>query len=545
MKKLLCIFVSALLAAGVFGVTASAANETVVEFMAFDTIEPGNYLSPAEGVTTAINEASYYDELFDTIYYSLANMESTIDFTKFNFPITEEYSKIIGKVYNYVTLLSPELFLGITLGDSFSGVLNSNNEPIIKSIDVSYDRTKTEYNEQYKEYKQELDSIVAAVPQGLTDLEKVLYTYNYLALNFRYEQNYHNVPKENLIRDVYNFFTKGEGVCYAYSSAFIAIMNEIGIKATYAIDDADEHAWNIVYLDGKPYHIDCTHADPTSDGTVEENSEDGVKQVTYCYDTVGLVSYDHFLKSDDTIKNACELHKEYTTYEEMLFGTDISCIDTEYDSGYVWLNGTVASPFTYCDGSWYYMDYYDDNPKDNVNGITRLLKMDNTFKSSIETEAVIDDIWYTDESHWYFWPGYFGSIFTFGNEVCYSTPKGFSLYNPQTSSITELSCEKYDLGSNSIYGCSYDGHGNIKVLCQSSPKDVPKNNITVKVSMGSNAAALTATQKFIITGECDKNWGYFDVSGDIGIDIRDLVALKKRAASVSGGNSGEYFPGNW
>lgn len=532
MKKLLCIFVSALLAAGVFGVTASAANETVVEFMAFDTIEPGNYLSPAEGVTTAINEASYYDELFDTIYYSLANMESTIDFTKFNFPITEEYSNIIGKVYNYVTLLSPELFLGITLGDLFSGVLNSNNEPIIKSIDVSYDRTKTEYNEQYKEYKQELDSIVAAVPQGLTDLEKVLYTYNYLALNFRYEQNSYNVPNEDRIRDVYNFFTKGEGVCYAYSQAFIAIMNELGIKATYAIDDAHNHAWNIVYLDGKPYHIDCTHADPISKVTVEEKIEDDVKQVTYCYDTAGLVSYDHFLKSDNTI-NACEEHSEYTTYEEKLFGTDISCTDTAYDSGYVWLNSTVASPFTYCDGSWYYMDYNGDKDE------TWLVSTDNTFKSADYKVVKIDDVWDADGGG--NWLGYFGSIFTFGNEVCYSTPEGFSLYNPQTGSITELSCEKYDLGSNSIYGCSYDGHGNIKVLCQSSPNDVPKNNITVKVSMGSNAAALTATQKFIITGECDKNWGYFDVSGDIGIDIRDLVALKKRAASVSVGDSGGWI----
>ena len=214
-----------------------------------------------------------------------------------------------------------------------------------------------------------------------------------------------------------------------------------------------------------------------------------------------------------------------------MFGTDISCTDTAYDSGYVWLNSTVASPFTYCDGSWYYMEYNSGEDE------TWLLRTDNTFKSADYRVVKIDDVWDADGGgHWL---GYFGSIFTFGNEICYNGPDSFRLYNPQTGKVSELNCEKYNLGGKNIYGCSYDGHGNIKVLCESTPNDVPQNNIIVKVSMGSNADALVATQKFILTGECDKNWGYFDVSGDIGIDIRDLVALKKRAAS------GEFFPGNW
>ena len=388
----------------------------------------------------------------------------------------------------------------------------------IKNITVSYITSKEEYDAKYAEYKEKLDSIVAAVPQGLTDVEKVFYIYNYLALNFEYQSDYDD-EAGTTIRDAYNFFTQGKGVCMAYSYAFIAIMNELGIESTLAIDNTDNHAWNIVLLNDKAYHIDCTFADPLFGN----------------FDKTGYVGYEYFLLSDSELLKR-PLHSEYTTYEKMLFGTDIICDDSTYESGYVWLNSTVASPFTYCDGNWYYMDY---------NSNTKLLKVNDDFKSVIDTGVTVNDKWYDGASTSRYWQGYFGSIFTFGNEVCYSTPKGFSLYNPQTSSITELSCEKYDLGSNSIYGCSYDGHGNIKVLCKSSPNDVPKNNITVKVSMGSNAAALTATQKFIITGECDKNWGYFDVSGDIGIDIRDLVALKKRAASVSVGDSGEYFPGNW
>lgn len=513
MKKLLCIFVSALLAAGVFGVTASAsAKEEAVETAIFNAAEFGNYLSSSEA-GTKLYSSTDVDELYNVIYNGILNSETQIDVSSYQLSKNDENLNLVYYIIEHIVCKYPEL--NFKKGKGFSYSYNENTNKIL-SILLTYNEN---YALQYAEYKEILDNIVANIPQGLTDLEKVLYTYNYLALNFRYEQNYLNVPDEDLIRDVYNFFTKGEGVCVAYSLAFIAIMNEIGIKATYVKDDYDRHAWNIVYLDNEPYHIDCTFADPTVEGKTDE--------VTYAYDTAGLVNYNCFLKSDLTL-NSDNQHNEYTTFEELLFGNSIRCNDTAYDSGYVWLNSTIASPFTYCDGSWYYMDYNGDKDE------TWLVSTDNTFKSADYKVVKIDDVWDADGGG--NWLGYFGSIFTFGNEVCYSTPEGFSLYNPQTGSITELSCEKYDLGSNSIYGCSYDGHGNIKVLCESSPKDVPENNITVKVSMGSNAAALTATQKFIITGECDKNWGYFDVSGDIGIDIRDLVALKKRAASVSVGD---------
>lgn len=535
MKKLLCIFVSALLAAGVFGVTASAsAKEEAVKTAVFNSAEFGNYLSSAEA-GTQLYSSTDVDELYNVIYNGILNSETPIDISSYQLSVNEENLNLVYDIIEHIFCKYPELSFK---KEKYFSYLPNNNK--ISKVLLTYNEN---YALQYAEYKEILDNIVANIPQGLTDLEKVLYTYNYLALNFRYEQNFYNVPDEDLIRDVYNFFTKGEGVCVAYSRAFIAIMNELGIKATYAIDDADKHAWNIVYLDGKPYHIDCTHADPISEGTVEEKIEDDVKQVTYCYDTAGLVSYYHFLKSDNTIKNACEKHSEYTTYEEKLFGTDISCTDTAYDSGYVWLNSTIASPFTYCDGSWYYMDYNSSNQQ------ATLLKTNN-FLNSVATEAKVNDIWYENadpysERHY----GYKGSVFTFGNEVCYSTRGDIKLYNPKTNTISDLDYTKPTLTEDQkakyIYGCSYDGHGKITLLLKKDGADVPIDNITIRVNMGSNAAALTATQKFIITGECDKNWGYFDVSGDIGIDIRDLVALKKRAASVSGGDSGEYFPGNW
>ena len=529
MKKLLCIFVSALLVAGVFGVTASASGissvtKTIKIYNSGDILpaEPITQLTIKEqqllyGGNEQNGSESVTDLLFNTIYDNLKNMNTEIDISSFELLWTQENINIVSAAYNYIMLVSPDLFMKTDINVGYHSGM-SHGKTIIHDITVSYITSKEEYDAKYAEYKEKLDSIVTDIPQGLTDVEKVFYIYNYLALNFEYQSDYDD-EAGTTIRDAYNFFTQGKGVCMAYSYAFIAIMNELGIESTLAIDNADNHAWNIVLLNDKAYHIDCTFADPLFGN----------------YDKTGYVGYEYFLLSNSEMLTR-PLHSEYTTYEKMLFGTDIICDDSTYESGYVWLNSTVASPFIYCDGNWYYMDY---------NSNTKLLKVNDDFKSVIDTEVTVNDKWYADASAGRYWSGYFGSIFTFGNEVCYSTPDSFRLYNPQTGKVSELSCEKYNLGGKNIYGCSYDGHGNIKVLCESSPNDVPKNNITVKVSMGSNAVDLAAAQKFILTGECDKNWGYFDVSGDIGIDIRDLVALKKRAASVSGGNSGEYFPGNW
>ncbi len=70
----------------------------------------------------------------------------------------------------------------------------------------------------------------------------------------------------------YGFLTEGEGICSGYTDTFKLLADMLRIENTVvtgtALAQREEHAWNMVKLDGKWYHIDCTWDDfvPDEDG---------------------------------------------------------------------------------------------------------------------------------------------------------------------------------------------------------------------------------------------------------------------------------------
>ncbi len=72
-------------------------------------------------------------------------------------------------------------------------------------------------------------------------------------------------------------------LCQGYAQSFQLIAQDLGFKVMLISGLADnvDHAWNLVWLDGQPYHVDLTHDDPVPDG----GSADPVTHV-------------HFLRSD-------------------------------------------------------------------------------------------------------------------------------------------------------------------------------------------------------------------------------------------------------
>lgn len=56
------------------------------------------------------------------------------------------------------------------------------------------------------------------------------------------------------------------GVCANYSQLFRSMCNRVGIPCIYVIGGASgiDHAWNMVYIDGKWQYVDCTWDDPVT-----------------------------------------------------------------------------------------------------------------------------------------------------------------------------------------------------------------------------------------------------------------------------------------
>lgn len=89
-----------------------------------------------------------------------------------------------------------------------------------------------------------------------TDYEKEKFIHDYLAATVEYDMN---APMN---QSAYSVMGYGRSVCAGYARAFQLMMQNLGIPCYYCTGFAGEdHAWNIILLDGKYYNVDVTWDD--------------------------------------------------------------------------------------------------------------------------------------------------------------------------------------------------------------------------------------------------------------------------------------------
>lgn len=268
-------------------------------------------------------------ELYDRIYSAYMNFETLINISDLSIEFNDEGKTLINKCINY--FLNNTLCIYDKSSISYSLAYNSQLYVYIRliytNVDIESVKSKIETT------KRLVSDIAKKVPNNISDIAKMLYVHDYLAVNFEYDMS-------KKYRTVYDFLTQKSGVCSAYALTFAAIMNEIGIPVTSAYSDEGNHQWNIVLLNNNFYHIDCTWADPIPD-------------------SYGVAIHDFFLLSDSQLDLAdanssepCSHINDYTL-ENTYFGLNISCTDTTYDSGYIWSGYNTA--FHCYDGEFYYI----------------------------------------------------------------------------------------------------------------------------------------------------------------------------------------------
>lgn len=129
------------------------------------------------------------------------------------------------------------------------------------------------------------------ITKDMSDVEKVKAVHDYIVQNTVYDSD--NV-KKNTIPD-YDFQAEGvlfhgKAVCQGYAYAFQLFMKQLNIpsKLVTGIDlkTGVGHAWNMVSLGGKWYHVDTTWDDPVPD-------QKGKVQYHYFLITDKILSADH------------------------------------------------------------------------------------------------------------------------------------------------------------------------------------------------------------------------------------------------------------
>lgn len=113
---------------------------------------------------------------------------------------------------------------------------------------------------------------------------KVKKIHNYVVNKLTYDTSYSNYT-------AYTALVKKKAVCQGYALLFYKMATEAGVPCRIVC--SDNHAWNIVKMGSKWYHVDTTWDDPISKKPV--------------------LRYDYFLKGSNVLSDTHVLTEEYTT----------------------------------------------------------------------------------------------------------------------------------------------------------------------------------------------------------------------------------------
>jgi len=97
------------------------------------------------------------------------------------------------------------------------------------------------------------DEIIASViTPGMTDYEKEKAFHDYICT--------HTLYTLGINQGAYGILILGKGSCDAFSDTMNLLLNRVGIKCIkiHGLAGSQPHAWNIVIIDGKYYHLDTT-----------------------------------------------------------------------------------------------------------------------------------------------------------------------------------------------------------------------------------------------------------------------------------------------
>ena len=138
---------------------------------------------------------------------------------------------------------------------------NYSKNLLSTTVNLTYWYTKQEVDEINEKVHAVLQKMLARV-SGITDYEKEKAIHDLLIQNVAYDMDaLQNLPKyhsrSNSILGVLFYKT---AVCEGVAKVTKMLLNLLDIKCIVAMGKADgePHAWNIVKVDGRPYHLDVT-----------------------------------------------------------------------------------------------------------------------------------------------------------------------------------------------------------------------------------------------------------------------------------------------
>ncbi|MCD8381768.1 MAG: hypothetical protein LUC30_02445 [Clostridiales bacterium] len=235
--------------------------------------------------------------------------------------------------------------------------------------------------EQEAEMTTTVDTLLAgalAFSEDTDDYDKLYTVYDYICSNVTYDNDNLSDSTYTLKYTAYAALINGTAVCQGYATLYYRLLRELGLSVRVATgyggvvsedtsDYYENHAWNIVQIEGKWYYADSTWDASFSD-------EVAVGTYTYQYFLRGTSDFDdlaspytttgiHYLMMDSSFTDAYAIEETryhhyvavvtaptctedgYTTYTCTLCGESYVGDETEA-YGHTWDEGTVTKEAT-------------------------------------------------------------------------------------------------------------------------------------------------------------------------------------------------------
>lgn len=123
-------------------------------------------------------------------------------------------------------------------------------------VKLSYNRTAQDLSKAKSEFEAAARPILNGAASESSDQDKEKYVHDELLKKAEY------VASSAMNQSAYSALVDGDTVCAGYSRAFQYLMQQLGIPCYYCTGYVGEdHAWNIVKVDGAYYNVDVTWDD--------------------------------------------------------------------------------------------------------------------------------------------------------------------------------------------------------------------------------------------------------------------------------------------
>lgn len=198
-------------------------------------------------------EPYYYSRMNKSERSAYHAMKSGLLSLASSFPVPRLDGRELADVFFKLRLDNPEIFYAVSYRYRFYP--DSVNAELIP--EYLFDKGKIK--EHQKAMKARVEKLIRPA-QSLTEGEKEAYIHDFICDNVRYDK-----LKKPYSHEIIGPLGQGVGVCEGIAKTVKILCDALGIWCMVAISDANpekgikyRHAWNVVRIGGRYYHLDAT-----------------------------------------------------------------------------------------------------------------------------------------------------------------------------------------------------------------------------------------------------------------------------------------------